>query len=70
MKDSKVVTKAEVKATGRRIHDEGLRRCSGGRIVTDFQFGQRPAASARLAPHVTVQRDDGQLKMSKVEFVP
>ena len=54
MKDSKVVTKAEVKATGRRKHDEGLRRRSGGRIVTDFQFGQRPAASARRGASTSV----------------
>jgi Mce-associated membrane protein len=70
MKDSKVVTTAEVKATG----VESMSGNSAVVLVTATSQVSN-AASSKQSPRawrlsVTLDRVDGQPKMSKVEFVP
>jgi len=70
MKDSKVVTKADVKATAveNMTKDSADVMVAASSQISNSASAQQPARGWRL--NVTVQRDNGQLKMSKVEFVP
>ena len=70
MKDSKVVTKADVKATAveSMTKDSADVMVAASSQISNSASAQQPARGWRL--FVTVQRDNGQLKMSKVEFVP
>ena len=70
MKDSKVVTKAEVKATAveNMTKDSADVLVAASSQISNSASAQQPPRGWRL--YVSVQRDDGQLKMSKVEFVP
>ena len=69
MKDSKVVTRADVQATGVESMDADT-----AVVLVAAKSQVANAASAQQQPRawrlsVTMQRDNGQLKMSKVEFV-
>jgi len=70
MKDSKVVSQAEVKATGVQTmsDDSALVLVSAASQVSNSASAKQSPRAWRLA--VTITRDGGQLKMSKVEFVP
>ncbi len=70
MKDAKVVTNAAVKATAveSMTKDSAHVLVVAASQVSNSASAQQSARGWRLA--VTVQRDNGQLKMSKVEFVP
>lgn len=69
MKDSKVVTKADVEATGVESMDAdtAVVLVAAKSQVTNAASAQQQPRAWRLS--VTMQRDNGQLKMSKVEFV-
>ena len=69
MKDSKVVTKADVDATGVESMDAdtAVVLVAAKSQVTNAASAQQQPRAWRLS--VTMQRDNGQLKMSKVEFV-
>jgi Mce-associated membrane protein len=70
MKDAKVVTKADVKATAvdNMTKDSADVMVAASSQISNSASATQPARGWRL--NVTVQRDNGQLKMSKVEFVP
>ena len=69
MKDSKVVTTANVEATGVESMeaDTAVVVVAAKSQVTNAASAQQQPRAWRLS--VTMQRDNGQLKMSKVEFV-
>lgn len=69
MKDSKVVTTADVQATGVESMDTdtAVVLVAAKSQVTNAASAQQQPRAWRLS--VTMQRDNGQLKMSKVEFV-
>lgn len=69
MKDSKVVTTADVEATGVESMDAdtAVVLVAAKSQVTNAASAQQQPRAWRLS--VTMQRDNGQLKMSKVEFV-
>jgi Mce-associated membrane protein len=69
MKDSKVVTTANVEATGVESMeaDTAVVLVAAKSQVTNAASAQQQPRAWRLS--VTMQRDNGQLKMSKVEFV-
>ena len=69
--DSKVITEVTVNATGRRIDDQRHRpSCwsSATSRVTNSAGAKQEPRTWRLS--VSLQRDGGQIKMAKVEFVP
>jgi Mce-associated membrane protein len=70
MKESKVVTSAEVKATGidSMTNDSAVVLVAATSKVSNSASAKQTPRAWRLA--VSLQRDNGQLKMSKVEFVP
>ena len=70
MKDSKVVTKADVKATAVQsmTDDSAVVLVAASSEVKNAASDKQPPRGWRLS--VTVEREDGQPKMSKVEFVP
>jgi Mce-associated membrane protein len=70
MKDSKVVAKAEVKSTAveSMTDDSATVLVAATSTMSNSVDGQQPPRSWRLS--ITVQRDQGQFKVSKVEFVP
>jgi Mce-associated membrane protein len=69
MKDSRVVTTANVEATGVESMDAdtAVVLVAAKSQVTNAASAQQQPRAWRLS--VTMQRDNGQLKMSKVEFV-
>lgn len=70
MKESKVVTKADVKATAVQsmTGDSAVVLVAASSEVSNSASDKQPPRGWRLS--VTVEREDGQPKMSKVEFVP
>ena len=68
--DSKVVTKGSVNATAVQsvTDDSAVVLVAASSQVTNATGAQNEPRAWRLS--VTVQRDGGQIKMSKVEFVP
>ena len=70
MKDSKVVTKADVKATAVQTFtdDSAVVLVAASSEVSNSAANKQTPRGWRLS--VTVQEENGQPKMSKVEFVP
>ena len=70
MKDSKVVTRADVKATAVQsmTDDSAVVLVAAASEVSNSASNKQPPRGWRLS--VTLQQDNGQPKMSKVEFVP
>ncbi|MFN8227201.1 MAG: hypothetical protein U0R18_10860 [Mycobacterium sp.] len=70
MKDSKVVTRADVKATAVQsmTDDSAVVLVAAASEVSNSAANKQPPRGWRLS--VTLQQDNGQPKMSKVEFVP
>ncbi len=70
MKESKVVTKADVKATAVQsmTDDSAVVLVAASSEVSNSASDEQQPRGWRLS--VTVEREDGQPKMSKVEFVP
>lgn len=70
MKDSKVVTKADVKATAVQsmTDDSAVVLVAAASEVSNSAANKQTPRGWRLS--VTLQQDNGQPKMSKVEFVP
>ena len=70
MKDAKVVTKADIKAVAVESMTENSAdvMVAASSQISNSASAQQPPRGWRL--NVTVERDNGQLKMSKVEFVP
>lgn len=70
MKESKVVTKADVKATAVQsmTGDSAVVLVAASSEVSNSASDKQQPRGWRLS--VTVEREDGQPKMSKVEFVP
>lgn len=70
MKDSKVVTKADVKATAveSMTDTSAVVLVAASSEVSNAASDKQPPRGWRLS--ITIERENGQPKMSKVEFVP